>query len=211
MVEAIADPIARLIHRFGLNILRARNLTAVSETILNPETLFELKDVLRSAVVFLHASLEDLLREAIRIRRPIDKEEFRRALQFASVRDDNKMQEKITVAELILMDEKRTITIIQRAIDAYLERRSFSAENDIQNAVRLLGFEPNDFSRFYSPIADMARRRHEIVHRSDRGPHDEQSHGVPTHITEDTVRNWTLATEDFGVMLLQSLRDEPSR
>jgi hypothetical protein len=87
MVLKIPNPGDRIGKRFRLNMGRVGSLISLFKTLKGQKidvTESQKGDLLRSAVVFLHASLEDLLREALRWKRPFDNAEFTSKLRFVS-------------------------------------------------------------------------------------------------------------------------------
>jgi hypothetical protein len=104
MTEKATLPIEQVERRFNFNVKRVDELVSLFGKNKDKESYP--KDVLRAAIVLLHASLEDLLREMIRIRATEDPSALLDDLQFPNPRDSSKSVEKIKVAELVTSDER---------------------------------------------------------------------------------------------------------
>lgn len=92
--------------------------------------------LLRAAIVFLHATLEDVLRAVLESRWPsaTDPELFRR-VPFVLFGDDRR-PEKLAVADLARHLRGRTIdSVVSEAVQGYLEHSSF---NDVDDVVTVI-------------------------------------------------------------------------
>src|SRR4051812_49119336 len=96
--EAGADALDKVRERFDLDAARVDNLVSIFKTLSqNPKRLpSENTDVLRSAVVMLHASLEDALRSLLAWKLPDAKPEHLKGIYF----DQTERNDKINVSQL---------------------------------------------------------------------------------------------------------------
>lgn len=189
-----SDPYTRTKKRFGYNIERVRNLVSLHETTDD-------SDVLRSAVVFLHATLEDLLRCLLGWKLPDSPIQFLEDVLF----NQESRQQVITVAQLANHRHKSVRAYLCELCDAHLSRTTFNDAKDVIRALKTLGQDVNDFRSFLSPIGTMMSRRHKIVHESDREPPGVSSHGQKLPIDNSDVEKWTTAVNDFVLRLLDRL------
>ena len=203
----MADPIKRIKRRFELNMGRVANLVAVHDVAFKNQKVSPSRkqDLLRASVVFLHATLEDLLREAIRWKAPVDNKKFVAKLLLESDRQGTIGQDKFAIEDLLEHKGKTVDDIIDISIQSHLDKRSFNHIEDVVSAIKLIGVNEADYRKYFSDIGASIARRHKIVHQSDRTPHNERSHGPPTVIDVDTVAAWAKATNSFGKLLLRNL------
>jgi RiboL-PSP-HEPN len=209
MTKKISPPIEQIEVRFGFNIERVNELITLYSETKNEK---HYKDVLRSAVVLLHASLEDLLREMIRIRATDDPTVLLDQLQFPNPKDASRNVENIKVSGLNMFRGKSVDELINICISNHLDRRSFNSKEDIIAALGPIGLQPNDYSTYYAEIDAAVKRRHKIVHESDRNSHGTDSHGKLIGIGAEGVSGWVDAVKEFGLKILADFkaRGEPS-
>jgi hypothetical protein len=155
-------------------------------------------DILRSAVVLLHASLEDLLRELLRIKASHDPNILYEHLRFPHASDPSKSVEQIRVAAPEQFRGKTIDELIDICISNHLSRRTFNSKEDIVAALGPLGLNEGDYASYYSDIEAAVKRRHKIVHESDRTAHGTSTHGTPASLTEQEVTAWVRAVSGFG-------------
>ena len=156
--------------RYQLNLQRARRLVQVYRALAGPgpgRRSVETIDLLRSAVVFLHATLEDVLRALLEGRWGLlaDTTLFE---DIPIVLGPGVRQTKVTLSDLARHRGKTIGEIVQRSIEAHLERATFNHAGDVRTALIRSGIDPAPVSRHSRPLAAMMSRRHQIVHRADR-------------------------------------------
>jgi hypothetical protein len=94
-------------------------------------------DLLRAAVVFLHATLEDLLRTLLARRWPLtNMAELLDKIPFAWKKD------KLSLSELVPHRDRKVSEIIEDAVESYLETSNFNNVGDVKEALRLLRHRP---------------------------------------------------------------------
>jgi hypothetical protein len=124
------------------------------------------EDVLRAAVVFLHASLEDFLRSVASSLLPTASETALNEIPLKSG-SRNGRPEKFLLGALTRFRGKSVDQVIRDSVASHLERSNF---NDVQEIARLLeslGLQRGIGKDFYSDLAELIERRHQIVHRAD--------------------------------------------
>jgi hypothetical protein len=179
----------------ALNLARVRELVRVHEGLAADDpgaASSEATDVLRAAVVFLHATLEDVLRTLLE----------RRWLRVADPRtfDDvpiatgpDLRQQKITLADLVLHRGKSVADLVQESIDAHLERSSFNHVGDIKTALARSGVDARSVAPYEGALAAMMSRRHQIVHRADMPQVFGSGRRAATPLALATVEAWIAA------------------
>ncbi len=130
-------------------------------------------DISRAAVVFLHATFEDMLRTAARqCPNTMSSEDLNRIpLSGMSGR-----AEKFYLGALDAHRGKTVDEVLRESVGAYWERVTFSSCDDVEKALRQMGLDTGPFKVLYAGLDSMMKRRHQIVHDADLGP----SHGSTT-------------------------------
>ena len=203
-------PLARIERRFTLNMGRVASLTSIYEN--TPEKSIpnaQRQDLLRSAVVFIHASIEDMVRELLKWKNPIESDTFAGSLKFVMDPDGFETKDKITIAELRRWKDKTVSSILDESTEVHLKKRSFNDTTELASTIKLLGVDVQTFEAHLPAIAECMVRRHNIVHRSDRPDHTLFTHGQPTALSFDDVKKWYLATGQVGKLLFAALAPPP--
>ena len=144
-------------------------------------------DILRAAVVLLHASMEDFLRSLLISR--IDHFDNKTLNKFPLSGQSGKAPQKFLLGNLADHRGKTVDELIVDAVTVYLEKfSSFNNLGDIKNALNQCGIEKRIVEGHdFGVLPDMISRRHNIVHKADRneniggqGNHRVNSVGVHT-------------------------------
>jgi hypothetical protein len=164
------------------NIARVKNLIEIYERTKNDARPHN-TDILRAAVVFLHATLEDCLRSMAYARLP------------SASRDDlNKTGQKVLIGKLAEYRGKTVNELINDVVIEYLERKTYNNIDDISSALKSFSIVVQ--RGVISPLDIAIQRRHKIVHRADRG----DKNGEPANITgiqSSHVSKWVSDVEGF--------------
>ena len=172
------------------NINRVRNLIKIYERIKDDKGEFN-TDILRAAIVLLHATIEDFLRSISYLRLP-----------FASSNELNKTEFRIPFGKMAEYRDKSVNELIKDSAFEYLERVSYGSSKDIAKALKSLAITIDrfDLTRLDTAIS----RRHKIVHRADRNDKDgEIGHVSPIQATH--VSNWVEEVEQFIDLVFDGL------
>jgi hypothetical protein len=164
------------------NINRVKNLIKIYERIKGDDIEHN-TDILRAAVVLLHAALEDCLRSISYLKLP-----------FASANELHKTEYKVHLGKIAEYREKSIDELIRDMVFEYLERATYNNSEGISKALKSLGIviDKSDLTKLDSAI----RRRHGIVHRADRGDKDGET-GRITPIQASYVLKWVEEVERF--------------
>lgn len=156
-------------------------------------------DILRAAVVLLHAHLEDHLRSVASALLLTGDENCLNAIPLAGV---SGRPEKFLLGRLVQHKGKLVDDLLRESVSEYLERRTFSDTDEIAQTLEALGVDISKVSSTFPEIQRMMERRHQIVHRADRIREDDPT--VLAAISPDEVEVWMKATKIFlQSMLLQ--------
>ncbi|MFZ4439949.1 MAG: HEPN domain-containing protein [Syntrophales bacterium] len=193
--------------RLNENLLRAENLVNLYKSIhkvtdgeqaegnTNIET-----DILRSAIVFIHASLEDFLRSISSAHLPRASEE---ALNKIPLSGKERKHDRIYLGELTRFRGMTINDVIQDSVDKYLEQSNYNNTDEIAKLLQNLGIKPNEINENFDILQQMMKRRHRIVHRADRL--DANTSGRLEEIKDETIKQWIDITRDFGEKVLKKL------
>ncbi len=147
-------------------------------------------DVLRSAVVFLHATLEDTLRTIASDFLPTANETV---LNQVPLKGSNGTRaEKFSLGKLAAHRKMTVGDLIKASVEDHLQRETFNNAEDIVNLLQSLDFDIAPLRPFLGSLEAIMKRRHQIVHRADRGPSNEL-----TEIDAATVWEWTNTAVKF--------------
>jgi hypothetical protein len=185
--------------RLRSNFARVDNLVAIYEeraAIRPGRASVGDADLLRAAVVFLHATLEDVVRSVLETRWPnaTDPELFER-VSFVLPTDSRRL-EKLGVGDLARhLRGKSVDEVVRDAVHGYLKHSSFNNVADIVLALKRAEIGPELLTPFAREIMALMQRRHWIVHRADRNEHSGPGHHVARSISLANVRNWRAHVE----------------
>ncbi|MBK9370516.1 MAG: hypothetical protein IPN01_30195 [Deltaproteobacteria bacterium] len=164
-------------NRFHSNLGRARSLGAVYLQLVGKgqgRVAVQYSDILRSAVVFLHATLEDLLRS-------LEEAHARRQLRsgvtdypsIAFVLDSTQdlRKEKISVGDVVKHHYNKTVEdVVRLALDREFSTRTYNKPIDVIQAITRLKLDTSGATLSASTLQAMMQRRHQIAHRADHNP-----------------------------------------
>jgi len=160
-------------------------------------------DILRAAVVLLHASLEDVLRGIAEWKLPAAGKE---ALDDIPLAGTGPVAKKIFLGELAAHRGKTVDELIKLSVEQYLLRSNYNNTAEVAGFLASVGVDVTKVNSRFKGLEEMMSRRHQIVHRADRqqhvsGPGD---HTVRA-LNKYTVRNWIGDVESFVADLFAQL------
>lgn len=200
----IAEVVAPLAARLSYNLGRVRHLVATYQRLYGKgrgrRTVAQ-TDLLRAAVVFLHATLEDSLRTVAGIYLPSASTEALDEVPLAG--STASRAENFRLGRLVKHRGKTVDELIVESISEHLRRSSYNDTNDIMALLKKLDLPPVDeVTRTLPDLQELMRRRHQIVHQADRV--DTKGRGMQraASIGTQAVERWTAAVSDFGQALM---------
>ncbi len=158
--------------RFRENIDRVQNLITIYKSHLqtsgsgrkpNHST-----DLLRAALVLLHATLEDTLRKLMLWQWPLNagRDDYDK---IPIVSQDGKHASKFFLGELFDHRGKTVKEILEESFESYLETStSFNDYGQVASALQKCGLPEAQIDT--QIIEEMIKRRHNIVHKADENP-----------------------------------------
>jgi hypothetical protein len=187
--------------RFRDNLSRVRNLVALYSSSSGsgrgrrnvPDT-----DLLRAAVVLLHATLEDLLRSLAEWKLPTAKPEVFAEMPLTGT----KGRTKFGLQDLADFRGKTIDEVIADSVKEYLEKSSYNHPGDVKNTLGNIGlvFKIDDDDSV--ELAAMMSRRHWIAHRVDRNPKKGSGQHPVKSLSNLAVSRWLEAVERLGLEIL---------
>lgn len=192
--------------RFNKNIERVRNLADLYRDYLmgdGPGRRGHSKtDVLRSAVVMLHAAMEDLLRSIAYWKLPSAPAQVLQNIPLVS----SAPATKFTLGALSAHRGKTVDEVIESSVNGYLERSNYNNSDEVAAFLSSVQINVDQIRPHFGQIQLVMDRRHQIVHRADR---DDEAAGRGNHrvtsIGHGTVVNWITVVEDFGKAVLDEV------
>jgi hypothetical protein len=207
--EEVAD-------RFTNNIGRVQSLVKTYTSLIKPgqgRSSVEQADVLRAAIILLHAALEEVMRSTEELHLPNAKKEAFKLLKFMPLSGYGNGPEKISLVDLAGYRNQTVNDIFDQAIAFHLDRSNYNNITDlIQPLDRLdlqhefLSDDTNSEAKVLRiSLEAMMKRRHWIAHRADRNPKSGTGHHVAQSISPKTVSSWIAAVEKFAKLVIAQL------
>lgn len=186
---------------FQANLRRSEMLVQLYETISNehPEAKSVLStDILRAAVVFLHAALEEVLRSiSISITVfPYSDESTLNDIPLAGLTKGSR-PEKFLLGELRKFSGKSIDEVLAESVKNYIARKTYNNKGDLLAFASSVGLKEIHVRKCMPRLEAMLYRRHQIVHRADRPLEDDQKWIRATSLSPQHVKAWILATNQF--------------
>jgi hypothetical protein len=121
-------------------------------------------DLLRAAVVFLHATLEDLLRGLCEWKMPSANPDAFSDIPLVGTRGKT----RFGLTELAGLRGRTVDEIITESVTEFLEKETYNHPGDIKAALEMIGIDAKIVNKYSRPLAAIMSRRHWIAHRADR-------------------------------------------
>ncbi len=196
--------------RFASNISRVRNLVALYVALGGPgqgRRPMHAADILRSAVVLLHASMEDVLRSVGAWRLPYQAEHVLNDIPLLGLAQGGR-PEKFWLGKLAAHRTKTVQSLIKESVAAHMNAFGVNSTTDIASFMRSVGADPAAIATELPTLEQLVRRRHHIVHQADK---NEQT-GVGQHrartISVEQINQWTSAVERAMRVFLETVPDD---
>jgi hypothetical protein len=180
--------------RFTQNLARVESLLALYPAGGSGRRHVASVDVLRAAVVFLHATLEDLIRGLL---------EWKLPSAPASAFDDvtlvgQKPRTKFAVADLVAHRGKSVDELLRESVLAHLLESNFNHPGELASALTKIGFPETLLDPHRDQLGPMMARRHWIVHRADRNDQGGSGQHHARSLGQATVQTWLDVVRAFG-------------
>jgi hypothetical protein len=158
-------------------------------------------DILRSAVVFLHATLEDFLRSLLEWKLPSAQASYLKDVPLTG----KKPRSTFALDDLALFRGSTVDDLISRSVADHLERSNFNDPGEVGAVLERIGLLPSLLDPYRGKIGPLMKRRHWIVHRADRNTATGSGQHAALGLQKATVETWLNAVKQFGTSVLSQL------
>lgn len=185
----------QIVDRFARNVQRVRNLVAIYRQTAGPGSGrrgHEHTDVLRAAVVLLHAAMEDVLRSLAYWKLPHASSAKLGEIPFVGTRSP-----KFTLGELAQFRGKSVDDVILLSTNASLDQSNYNNVADVTNLLTSIGLDTSPLQQYMPVLLTTMKRRHKVVHRADENEQTGRGLYRVEGIAPNTVDMWITNTESF--------------
>lgn len=191
---------------FGENMERSERLIMLYNALVQSEHVkgsVHSTDILRAAVVFMHAALEELIRSLIVAAcASAPKAEIDKVPLFSPKR--SRQAEKFLLGALIEYKHLTIEDLIQKSIEQHFRNQTFNNRADLMRAMEIIGANKKLADKMLPTLDSMLDRRHQIVHRVDRPKIEDDQWIRATSLSPRHVEKWAKTVREFGVFLVTS-------
>lgn len=190
---------------FDLNLSRVRSLVRVYSDLAGHgqgRRPVGSTDLLRAAVVLLHAALEDVLRGLQSDQLPKAEKDILDRVPLVGLGDRH---QKFFLGELAGHRAKTVSQLIAESVDCHLAKRSYNSIVDIERALQSIDVDPDIVRGSFPVLEEMIRRRHHIVHQADRQDAVGSGHHRTKSIDRATVEKWISQVDRFVATVLSQV------
>lgn len=189
MKQEIAD-------RFDLNIARVRNLVSIYRTQLSGSGKgrrgHQETDVLRAALVLLHASLEDVLRSLAYWKMPAAAPAVLEKIALVGGSST-----KFHLGNLAAYRGRTVDEVIKDSVDVSLERSNYNNCDEVVGLLASVGLNPAPLQQYMPGLDSAMKRRHQIVHRADANPDTGRGRHKVSSISPRNLDDWIVNLNAF--------------
>jgi hypothetical protein len=200
--------------RFHENLERVTDLVVLYEEVTglaSGRPSVQESELLRMAVVFLHAALEDLLRGLAEWRLPLASSEVLSQIPF--IGGDGR-RTTLTLGDLAAHRGRTAEYLISISVVAYLDRSSYNNPDDIAKLLGQMGLTQKARGRLMDlhaqGLKSLMSRRHQIAHRLDRNDVTGRGQHAALSIDKSTIERWSSIVRRFGDELLAEVQNFPT-
>jgi len=192
------------LYDFLSNMLSHYEEAAEQDLVLKMKRPPDPLEILRAAIVFLHASLEDVLRSIAAKHVSHSNPDLLKDVPFLN---SGIRPKKITLTDLLQYQGETIEGLINKSVNQWLEHRSFNDCNDIAAFLQRIEIDCTACSSEFAALDEMIKRRHKIVHNADRRDvYDESKHPILESTDRGTVEMWRESVQNFVVQLMYQLQ-----
>lgn len=159
-------------------------------------------DILRSAVVFTHATLEDGMRVIGRHYLPQCDREVIDQIPLVGINGKGKA-EKFFLGRLVEHASKSVDEIILESIKSYLDKTSYTSASDISGALSTYKIDQTKVKPLYPLLDEMIKRRHHIVHKADKVDSPGPGKQYGKSLSAKQVRKWNDTVNHFFALITE--------
>lgn len=206
-----ASPLETYVHILQESIDRVSGLLDLYMEIAESGHSERAADILRAAVVLIHAHLEDSLRTLAEELLPRGDEVCLRDIPLAGFGSFGR-GERFVLGQLARHRGKTVDQLLRESVAEHLSRSNYNNTTEIASLLSTLGFNLEEHNKQFDAIERMIQRRHQIVHRADREKDPDTGLYVVRQIDLQQVHDWFEATFGLTIGLVKCrLKEEAAR
>lgn len=185
------------------NLDRVKNLVSLYRPSSRGRSKTKETDLLRAAVVLLHASMEDCLRSLLKWKVDTFDADTLKNYGFRHPAD------KISLQELHAHRGKTVDKLIHEAVTGQLDRQSYNDLGEVKRALERCGIDRATVKDHeFGKLPEMILRRHDIVHKADRTIGTKTPGKLTTRpIKPETVRDYLQSVKNLRDLVSRELGD----
>ncbi|WP_186236918.1 hypothetical protein [Burkholderia gladioli] len=182
--------------RFDLNVRRVKNLVNIYRTQLSGPGRgrrgHQETDVLRAAIVLLHAATEDVLRSLAYWKLPAANADVLELIPLVGG-----AATKFNLGALTAHRGKTVDAVLKESVDASLERSNYNNAAEVNRILTSIGINTAPLAPYMALLETTMKRRHQIVHRADANPNAGRGNHRVSSIGPGMLDNWIANVENF--------------
>ena len=159
-------------------------------------------DVLRAAVVFLHATLEDFLRSVAEWKLPLASQDVLKDIPLVGQKG---RAEKFYLGDLVKHRNKTIHRLFKESVSAYLEKSNYNNIGEVKHLLKSCSIGTENVSKYFNDLGKLMARRHHIVHRIDRNDRPGRGHHRAKPINHGYVHHWRGVVSSFITEVLNEI------
>jgi uncharacterized protein YegP (UPF0339 family) len=166
-------------------------------------------DALRAAVVFLHSSLEEVVRHLYIKKMPNASKESLDKIPFLA-HEASHRPKSIQLGDLIPYRGQFVENIIADSIEKYVDNLNVNNSTQLVECLKVVNIDPGPFRSHLKKLDELMRRRHQVVHQMDRASELDPLSEPINKISYLAVETWMLTVKQFVDKLFRLVPNEPS-
>ncbi|HEY4328890.1 MAG TPA: hypothetical protein VGN88_04080 [Phycisphaerae bacterium] len=92
-------------------------------------------------------------------------------------------------------------------VEREIDKRWIAEATHLLDAIESLGLKKTDFEALATLVAPAMKRRHRIVHNSDRNRPNKTDHGKPQGLNDNEVAHWARAVGSFENKVVEKIQE----
>ncbi|UZW61543.1 HEPN domain-containing protein [Lysobacter enzymogenes] len=149
----------------------------------------QVEDVLRAAVVFMHGTLEEVVRSLYLLRLPNASASTLDKIPFAAHNPKHR-DKAIKLGELKNFAGLLVDNVIWESINRHVDSMSINNSDMLNSCLQLAGIKTEPLSGHMPELNNLMKRRHKIAHQMDRDNQYDPGQASPIAIDFERVELW---------------------
>jgi len=207
LTDVLIDPIESLTE----NLKRVRHVLAIYQKLYghgSGRRSADKSDLLRFAVVFLHATVEEFLRSIAAYYLPLGNEEALNRVSLVGLSNSGRA-EKFLLGKLARHRGKSVDTLLDESVNEYLTRLSFNNTTDVMTILQDCGLETfPELDQTLPKIQQIMERRHRIVHQTDREKKKDKVRKRPSSLSASQIKEWVNDVSVFAKHVIKAIIEQ---